>query len=126
MQAQKIAVVDTFHQQTPYEVCLGIWTEWMRLKDQQHSSGFGNPQDVKEFMAAAEAVEAMINDLPRYQWWSIRKARGICTVWAFPHVSLPDALEKAEAALTPKMRANSATKRYFAAEKQKTVALEEY
>lgn len=113
MQAQKIAVVDTFHQQTPYQVCIGIWSEWMKLKDQQHSSGYGNPQDVKEFMAAAEAVDAMINDLPRHLWWAIRKSQGICSVWRFPDVSLPDALEAVEERLVQKMQKNVATRRYF-------------
>lgn len=115
MQAQKLAVVDTFHQQTPYDTCMGIWAEWMRLSDQQHSTGFGNPQDVKEFMAAGLATDAMINDLPRHLWWAVRKARGICTVWNFPNLSLADALAQAEEKLTPKMRANVATRRYFVA-----------
>ena len=118
MQAQKLAVVDTFHQQTPYDVCLGIWAEWMRLADHQHPSGYGHPQDIKEFMATAEAVNAMIDDLPRFQWWAIRKVRGICSVWSFPNVSIEDALRQAEERLTPKMRANVATRRYFAATKK--------
>lgn len=116
MQAQKLAVVDTFHQQTPYDTCMAIWAEWMRLNDQQHSTGFGNPQDVKEFMAAGLAVDTMVNDLKRHQWWAIRKSRGICTVWNFPNVSLEDALRQAEEILTPKMRQNVATRRYFVAD----------
>jgi hypothetical protein len=114
-QAQKTAVVDTFHQQTPYDTCMAIWTEWMKLNDQQHSTGFSNPQDVKEFMAAGLAIDTMINDLKRHQWWAVRKARGICTVWNFPNVDLADALRQAEEALTPKMRQNVATRRYFIA-----------
>lgn len=115
MQTMKLAVVDTFHAQTPYDVCMGIWTEWMKLADHQHSTGFSHPQDVKEFMAAGLAIDTMVNDLKRHQWWAIRKSRGICTVWNFPNVSLADALTQAEAILTPKMRTNEATKRYFVA-----------
>lgn len=115
MQAQKLAVVDTFHQQTPYDTCMAIWAEWMTLEDQQHSRALGNPQDAKEFMAAGLAMDTMINDLKRHQWWAIRKSRGICTVWNFPNASLEDALAQAEEILTPKMRANVATRRYFVA-----------
>lgn len=113
MQAQKQKLVEAFHTQTPYQQLLSVWAAWMRLADHQHSLAEGHPQDTKEFMAAGEAVDTMINDLPRFQWWAIRKSRNISTVWNFPNVSLEDALQKAEAALTPKMRKNVATRRYF-------------
>jgi hypothetical protein len=115
---QKLAVVDTFHQQSPYEQLLSMWAAWMRLADHQHSLAEGHPQDTKEFMAAGEAVNTMIDDLPRYQWWAIRKSRNICTVWNFPNVSLDEALAQAEAILTPKLKAGAATKRYFPADEK--------
>jgi hypothetical protein len=64
-------------------------------------------------MAAGTAIDAMINDLKRHQWWAIRKAHGISTVWNFPNVSLSDALAQAEEALTPKMKRHVDTRRFF-------------
>lgn len=112
-QVQRIAIVETLHTQSPYSMLLAIWAQWMRLADHQHSMGDANLQDTKDFMRTAEAVNTMIDDLPRYQWWAIRKSRGICTVWRFPDVRVEDALQKAEDILTPKLRNHIATRRYF-------------
>jgi hypothetical protein len=67
-------------------------------------------------MRTGEAVEAFVNDLPRVQWWAVRKAAGVSpAVWRFPDTSLADALEGAEATLTKKLRMNRDTARYFSA-----------
>lgn len=89
------------------------WARWMTLADHQHSNGWANPQDVKEFMACGTAVESMIDDLPRIQWWAVRKAFGIATVWRFPDYSFEQALEEAERTLSKAMQRNIATRRYF-------------
>jgi hypothetical protein len=99
----------------PFDIVMGIWARWMRLKDQQNSSGgAAADQDTKEFMALGEAVMTMVDDLPRVQWWAVLRSRGICTVWRFPEASFPDALSMAEEIMTPKMLKNAATRRYFA------------
>lgn len=98
---------------SPFYVVMEIWARWMRLKDQQHSSGDGNLQDTRDFMRTAEAVDAMVDDLPRVSWWAIRKSRGICTVWRYPDQSYADALQAAEQALIPKMKNHIAVRRYF-------------
>ncbi|HXA47265.1 MAG TPA: hypothetical protein VNW52_06525, partial [Burkholderiaceae bacterium] len=83
------------------------------LSDQQYSDGDANLQDTKDFMKTGEALETMINDLPRHLWWAIMKSRGICTVWLFPNLNILDALADAEEKLTPKMKQHLATRRYF-------------
>lgn len=113
---------------TPFMRCMKIWASWITLKDQRNVGGWSHPQDAKEFLRAGEAVEVMINDLPRVQWWAIRKAHGIApgvefagdaprrvgvSVWRFPDTSLPDALEAAESTMTPKMRNNIDLRRFF-------------
>ncbi|MFD2271392.1 hypothetical protein ACFS07_10330 [Undibacterium arcticum] len=84
------------------------------MKDFQHSDGDGNLQDTKDFMRAGEAVEAMINDLPRHQWWAIRKKQG------HQHrLDIPAPLSAGyigagrKKILTPKMQNHIATRRYF-------------
>lgn len=98
---------------TPYENCMRIWTHWAALSDCPTSDGYGNLQDSKEFMRAGEAIDMMIDSLPRHQWWAVRKSRGISTVWLFPHLSLPDVLHAVEMVLTEKMKNNIATRKYF-------------
>jgi hypothetical protein len=98
---------------SPFDVCMDIWVSWISLKDAQHTGGSGNLQDTKEFMKAGEAVERMINDLTRLQWWAVRKARGICTMWHYPDQSFESAFNAAEDILTKKMRMDIDTKRYF-------------
>lgn len=98
---------------TPFNRVMKVWVSWMSLKDRQEPGGWSHPQDAKEFMRTGEAADTMINDLPRAQWWAVRKARGIATVWRFPEQSLPDALEGAETTLTKKMLINVDTRRYF-------------
>lgn len=99
--------------ESPYNRAMAIWASWIKLSDQQESTGNGHPQDTKDFMRTGEAVEVMINDLPRLHWWAIRKSKGIATVWRYPDRSLPDALAEAEEILTVKMRNNLATRRFF-------------
>lgn len=98
---------------SPFSRVMKTWARWMTLQDRQVSDGWAHPQDVKDFMQCGEAVEAMVNDLPRIQWWAIRKAHGIATVWIFPEGSFADALLQAEVTLTKKMLKNIATRRYF-------------
>jgi hypothetical protein len=99
---------------TPFNVVMETWVRWMRLPDFPTSRGDGNLQDTKEFMVTGEAVDVMVGDLPRVQWWAIHKARGLSTaVWRFPETSIADALEDAEQKLMPKMRQHIALKRYF-------------
>jgi hypothetical protein len=105
--------LDSVIVETPYKRLMDIWQRWVSLSDRQCSDGDANLQDTKDFMRAGEAVETMINDLPRYQWWAIRKARGISTVWLFQNLNLLDALADAEKNLTPKMRQHIATRRFF-------------
>lgn len=98
---------------SPFRKVMKTWARWMTLADQQHSNGWANPQDVKEFMACGSAVEIMIDNLPRIQWWAVRKAFGIATVWRFPEHSYEQALEEAERTLSRAMQRNIATRRYF-------------
>lgn len=98
---------------SPYHSVMKTWARWMTLSDSQHSEGLSNPQDVKEFMACGEAVDVMIDALPRIQWWALRKAHGIATVWRYPEDSFADAIVAAELILLPKMKKNIATRRYF-------------
>lgn len=104
---------DSFVEKTPFGEVMSIWTRWMALDDKQHSSGDSHPQDVKELMRCGEAVEVMVNNLPRRLWWAIRKSRGITTVWMFPNQPLHEAIIEAEEILLPKMKNHIATRRYF-------------
>jgi hypothetical protein len=97
----------------PFDVVMGIWAQWMRLKDSKPNSHQPLDQDAKEFMALGEAVTAMLDDLPRIQWWAIMRSRGICTVWRFSDDSFPYALADAEKTLMPKLIKNLATRRYM-------------
>jgi len=98
---------------SPYNQLLELWTRYISLRDCKEPTGDANLQDTKDFMRAGEAMEAMINELPRHQWWAIRKARGISTVWIFPSLNIADALQQAEKKLTPKMQSHIATRRFF-------------
>lgn len=98
---------------SPFNTVMKTWARWMHLADHQHSEGNANPQDVKEFMACGEAVDAMVSDLPIHQRWAIRKAFGLATVWRFPGIALESAFDEAEKKLTPRMLKNVATRRYF-------------
>lgn len=108
-----IAIQSAPERDTPYNRVMKVWTSWMSLQDRQESGGWSHPQDAKEFMRTGEAADSMINDLPRVQWWAVRKARGIASVWRFPELSLPDAMEAAEITLTRRMLINVDTMRYF-------------
>ena len=112
-QIRKIEVTDTFHDLTPYQRAMSVWARWMRLDDHKVSTGEAHPQDVKEMMRTAEAIETMVNDMPRHLWWAVRKGNGICTVWNFPLINLEDALIAAEEKLTVKMKENVVTRRFF-------------
>lgn len=98
---------------SPFDEVMNIWARWITLKDSQHSAGISNQQDAKDFMRCGDAVEVMVNDLPRIQWWAVRKSRGISTVWIFPNTSFTDAMMRAEDILTEKMKNHLATRRYF-------------
>lgn len=97
----------------PFDVVMGIWAQFMRLKDSKPNSHQPLDQDAKEFMALGEAVTAMLDDLPRVQWWAVMRSRGICTAWRFGEAAFPGALADAEEALTPKLKKHVATKRYM-------------
>lgn len=112
--SQTIEVRDTVTKLSPYARCMKVWASWLTLSDRQQGGGFSHPQDAKEFMRTGEAVEAFVNDLPRVQWWAVRKAAGVSpAVWRFPETSMADALEQAEITLTVKLRNNRDTMRYF-------------
>lgn len=113
MLEQQESPVEAPDRDSPYNVVMKTWARWMNLDDKQHPSGEAHPQDVKEFMACAEAVDAMIDDLPRIQWWALRRAHGIASVWRFQEAQFPEALIEAEKRLTPKLLRNTATRRYF-------------
>ncbi|WP_395406282.1 hypothetical protein ACHMW6_06315 [Pseudoduganella sp. UC29_106] len=99
---------------TPYQQVMKVWRQWQGLSDRQESGGWSHPQDSKELMATGEAVEAMVNDLPRVQWWAVRKAHGISpAAWRFPNADYAGELLLAEDTLTAKMQRNVNTKRYF-------------
>jgi hypothetical protein len=98
---------------SPYNTVMKTWARWMALADHQHSEGNAHPQDVKEFMACGEAVDAMVNDLPIHYRWAIRRAYGLATAWIYPDKSLADTLVAAELVLEPKLMRNVATRRYF-------------
>ncbi|WEF34874.1 hypothetical protein [Pseudoduganella chitinolytica] len=98
---------------TPYKRVMDTWARWMTLTNRQISDGMANPQDVKEFMACGEAVDSMVNDLPRHQWWAVYKAFGMTTAWNFPQLSWEEELVAAEQKLSVKMQKNVATRRYF-------------
>lgn len=98
---------------SPFVAVMKTWARWMTLADQQHSEGYANPQDVKEFMSCGEAVDVMVSELTIHQRWAVRRAFGLASVWRYPERSLPDTLVAAELALTPKMLKNVATRRYF-------------
>lgn len=101
-------------QGTPYQRVMRVWKQWIHLKDYQEGGGWSHPQDAKELMATGEAVEAMINDLPRVQWWAIRKSQGIApAVWRYPNADYAAELMTAEEVLTAKMQRNVNTRRYF-------------
>ncbi len=105
--------LEAFQRKDPVDMCLDLWARWNALADHQVSAGHGNPQDTKEFMQAGEAIEAMINGLARREWWAIRKARGICTVWIFKDEYYQDALAEALDILEPKLRMHIATRKFF-------------
>lgn len=113
MLVEQESVIEAPEADSPYNTVLKTWARWMRLDDKQHPSGEAHPQDVKEFMSCGEAVDVMISDLPRIQWWALRRAHGLATVWRFPEVEFAQALEDAEEKLTPRLRKNVATRRYF-------------
>lgn len=116
MKMGKLAIVttkDTFSERDPIDRLLDIWASYMTLRDTGVSSGHENPQDVKDFMTLGEAVEVMVNDLRRHQWWAVRKSRGICTQWIFKDVIYESALLQAKEILEKKMRGNIACARYF-------------
>ncbi len=111
--ALTVADLNAVHQREPIDLCLDIWLRWMHLADHQHSLVESNQQDTKEFMRAGEAIDTMVNALPRVQWWALRKAKGLCTAWIFKdHVYL-GALQDAKDTLEIKMRDHVATRRYF-------------
>ncbi|ATQ77887.1 hypothetical protein CR152_27830 [Massilia violaceinigra] len=114
MNIAESAVVEAApERESPFNVVMGIWARWMRLADQQHPGGDANLQDTRDFMRTAEAVNVMVDGLPRVNWWAVKKSQGICTVWRFPDSSYADALQGAEVALVPKMKNHIAVRRYF-------------
>lgn len=97
----------------PVDKVLDIWADYMHLRDSSEPGGYSNPQDVKDFMRLGEAVDAMVNDLRRHQWWAIRKSKGLCTQWIFRDETYERALGQAKEILVAKMRINVATAKYF-------------
>jgi hypothetical protein len=104
---------ESFVEREPVDKVLDIWASYMTLRDSNESGGYSHDQDVKDFMRTGEAVEVMVNNLKRHQWWAIRKSKGICTQWIFRDAIYEDALLQAKEVLVVKMRINVATARYF-------------
>lgn len=98
---------------TPFATVMKTWARWMKMDDHQHSQGNAEPQDVKEFMQCAEAVDTMVADLTIHQRWAVKKAYGVTTQWIFPGISFTDAMRDAEDKLTTKFKVNVSTRRYF-------------
>lgn len=98
---------------SPFVVVMKLWARWMKLSDRREAGGWAHPQDVKEFMRAGEAIDAMINDLQSAHRWAIYRAYGIATVWRYPNLPLADMVVEVEQILTPKMLLNVDVKRYF-------------
>lgn len=112
--AEKVFVEEAPQADSPFNVVMKTWAAWMRLKDQPSSTGgSAADQDTKEFMAIGEAVSVMVCDLSTHERWAIRRSFGVCDVWIYPQISLPDTLSRAEEILMPKLKKNIATKRYF-------------
>lgn len=105
--------VDAPDADSPYIKVMKTWARWMALDDKPHATGNAHPQDVKEFMSCAEAVDVMVGELPIHHRWAIRKAHGLATAWIYPDKSLADTLVAAEQILSSKMLKNVATRRYF-------------
>lgn len=97
----------------PVDEILEVWSYWMHLKDSSSSEPLADLCDAKEAMTIAEAVDCMINDLKRHQWWAIRKSRGFCSVWIFKEEHYEQHLMQAREILEKKMRSHIATRRYF-------------
>ncbi|WP_317201464.1 hypothetical protein [Janthinobacterium sp.] len=125
MRAMRMVEVTTFRKQSPLELCLEIWLEWQRRSDNGLGwrgrstmlSGDGSldSEQVYDGMDndAAQAVEAMINSLPRHLDWAIRKRCGITMVWRFPTMPFADVLGEAEIELEKKLKNNIATRSFF-------------
>lgn len=113
IQNERVVPVSAPQADRPFDVVMGIWAHFMRLKDSKPNSHQPLDQDAKEFMALGEAVTVMVDDLPRVQWWAVMRSRGICTAWRFSEAAYPDALADAETTLMPKMLKHVATRRYF-------------
>lgn len=105
--------IEHFTQPTPFQKVMEIWRRWNALSDHPVSLADMHPQDTKEFMAAGEAADVMINALPRHLWWAVMKSNGVATVWLFPNLNLADAMCEAEEILSGKMQKHIVTRRYF-------------
>lgn len=97
----------------PYVRVMKTWARWMTLADRQEVGGWAHPQDVKEFMRCGEAVDSMVNDLPRTQWWAVRKAYGFAPRAPYDPETMETALLQAATVLERKMQNNIATRIYF-------------
>ena len=114
VQREKENITIVAERGTPYQRVMAVWRSWISLADRQEPGGWSHPQDAKDFMRTGEAVETMVNDLPRVQWWAVRKAAGVSpAVWRFPSADYEKELGDAEIALTAKMLRHSDTRRYF-------------
>lgn len=104
---------ETFSERDPVDAVLDVWARYLSLSDHQISLIEGNPTDTKEFMRLGEAVETMVNDLRRHQWWAVRKSKGFCTQWIFQDAIYEQSLLQAKEILEKKMRGHIACARYF-------------
>lgn len=107
------------------DLCLEIWREWQRSNHMNvgwhrrsamlASEGGNDSESLYDGMdiATAEAVEAMMADLPRHLDWAIRRQCGIATVWRFPNLDFGVALEEARGTLEKKLKNNVATRSFF-------------
>jgi hypothetical protein len=119
---------DSFRMLDPLEYCLSCWTtamhndpdrdvgmQTMRLPAGE-SDAYGrdpNEADLAREIEIGTATGAMIDSLPRIQWWAIRRLRGLTNVWDFPNADLLAVGPQAQAALTEKLRRNVVTRVFF-------------
>ena len=114
---------------TALDYCLDVWVRWQRRDDTRlgwrgksamlesdytedeeiDSEALYSNMDTK----VAEAVEAMMRDLPRYQDLAIRRRCNIARVWNWNPLTFADVLKEAEMALEGLLRKNIATRSFF-------------
>lgn len=120
--------ISTLRGPDPLEYCLSCWTtamhndpdrdvgmQTMRLPSGESDAYGRDPSeaDLAREIEIGTATGAMIDSLPRIQWWAIRRLCGLTSVWNFPNADLLVVGPQAQAALTEKLRGNVVTRVFF-------------